>query len=80
MFTIFVDFLAGCYTTDTWKPIRIRNECPHTECLKRGPKYEGNAADPSNAHYYIACWKGLRVGCLDCPNDLIFVEGHDACM
>ncbi|XP_066911535.1 uncharacterized protein [Clytia hemisphaerica] len=53
--------------------------CPDI-CVKKGPKFDGNIANPNYKGHYVACWKGMTVGCIDCPGDLLFNEKEQACL
>lgn len=36
-------------------------------------------ADPFNYYHYAACWKGVTIGCVTCPDGLMFNEEENAC-
>lgn len=57
----------------------VTSFCPD-KCPHQGPKYSGNIADPDNINHYIACFNGVTVGCIDCPNGLQFNEAWNACL
>ena len=67
-----------CYTTKTWTSAPTYH-CPDM-CAKYGPNYSGNMYDHYNLHHYVACWKGITVGCINCPKGLLYNEKHDACL
>ena len=66
------------YTTKKWEPATTF-QCPDI-CGTKGPKFDGNIADPSNSRQYVGCWKGITVGCVACPGNLEFNEFHNACL
>ncbi|XP_057290660.1 uncharacterized protein LOC130613327 [Hydractinia symbiolongicarpus] len=68
----------ACYTTQTWATKPTFN-CPD-ECPSRGPNFKGNIRDPTQPKHYIACWKGVTVGCVNCPHPLEFNETWNACL
>ena len=68
----------ACVTTEAWKPATTYycpDKCPHY-----GPEYSGNVADPQNKRQYVACWKGVTVGCVACPGTLEFNQEWNACL
>ena len=68
----------ACVTTKKWES-QPTYHCPDM-CPGRGPDYTGNIEDLYNYHQYIACWKGVTVGCVKCPADLLFNEEYNACL
>jgi hypothetical protein len=67
-----------CVTTEKWHPATTF-ECPD-KCPHYGPNHSGNVADPYNPRQYVACWKGVTVGCIACPGVLEFSEKWNACL
>ena len=70
--------LDSCVTTKPWKPA-VTYHCPDV-CPEYGPYQSKNLADPYNRHQYVACWKGVTVGCIACPAGLEFNEKYNACL
>ena len=71
-------FSDQCATTKKWEPASTfycPDKCPH-----RGPHFSGNIVDPYNPYHYVACWKGVTVGCITCPSGLQFNEKWNACL
>uniref|UniRef100_A0A7M5XDF4 Chitin-binding type-2 domain-containing protein n=2 Tax=Clytia hemisphaerica TaxID=252671 RepID=A0A7M5XDF4_9CNID len=67
-----------CVTTQPWEPATTfycPDKCPHY-----GPEFSGNVEDPNNPHQYVACWKGVTVGCIACPAGLLFNQKWNACL
>ncbi|XP_066934995.1 uncharacterized protein [Clytia hemisphaerica] len=67
-----------CVTTQPWEPattLKCTDICP-----TRGPEFSGNIEDPHSPFQYIACWKGVTVGCVACPSGLQFNEKWNACL
>ena len=52
--------------------------CPD-ECPKRGVDFTGNIAHPNNEKKFIGCWRGVTVGCMDCPGESVFIEKYNVC-
>ena len=71
-------FLDSCVTTKPWKPA-VTYHCPDL-CPIYGHEFSKNIYDPFNYNHYIACWKGITVGCIACPAGLEFNEKHNACL
>lgn len=71
-------FLDACVTTEKWQPATTFS-CPDI-CPSKGYEFDGNIADPSNKRHYVACWKGMNVGCVACPAGLEFNEQLNACL
>ena len=71
-------FLDECVRTEKFQP-PVTHFCPD-KCPRRGLKFQGNVADPYNKQHYIACWNGITVGCIDCPENLEFNEEENACL
>ena len=67
-----------CITTKKWAPATTF-ACPDI-CGDKGPDFSGNIADPSESRQYVGCWKGITVGCVACPGDLMFNEEENACL
>ncbi|XP_057290638.1 uncharacterized protein LOC130613306 [Hydractinia symbiolongicarpus] len=67
-----------CHTTKPWIPEK-RYKCPDV-CPGKGPHYTGNVADHHNSLHYVGCWKGVTVGCVNCPAPLKFNEAENACL
>ena len=67
-----------CITTRKWAPATTF-DCPDA-CPEYGPDYSKNVADKSNDRQYVACWKGVTVGCIACPGNLKFNEAQNACL
>ena len=67
-----------CITTKAWTPVATYL-CPDM-CPSNGHDFSGNMYDPYNSHQYIACWKGVTVGCVRCPGDLLFNYEKNACL
>ena len=70
--------LDECVTTKKWEPATTF-ACPDA-CGYYGPEFDGNVADPTNPYQYVACWKGITVGCVACPAGLKFNEQENACL
>ena len=68
----------ACVTTAKWYPATTF-ECPD-KCPHEGPYFSGNIEDPHNPHQYVACWKGVTVGCVACPSGLKFNRKWNACL
>ncbi|XP_066935844.1 uncharacterized protein [Clytia hemisphaerica] len=67
-----------CVTTQKWHPATTFS-CPD-KCPHYGPHFSGNVEDPSNDRQYVACWKGVTVGCIACPGNLKFNQKENACL
>ena len=67
-----------CVSTEPWTPATTF-ECPD-KCPHNGPHFSGNIKDPQNNRQYVACWKGQTVGCVACPNNLLYNEEWNACL
>lgn len=67
-----------CFTSSKWEP-SWASFCPD-KCPKHGSRFTGNIKDPYNAYHYIACWRGVTVGCITCPAGLKFSESTNACI
>ena len=78
IYYLWSSYLDECYTTDTWVPASTY-ECPDM-CTQYGPDYDGNVNDPGNPHHYVACWKGVTMGCVACPGNLMFNMRNNSCM
>jgi len=48
--------------------------------MYKGVDFSGNMADPDQPRQYIACWKGMTVGCIACNSGLLFNETANACL
>uniref|UniRef100_A0A7M5UQ97 Chitin-binding type-2 domain-containing protein n=1 Tax=Clytia hemisphaerica TaxID=252671 RepID=A0A7M5UQ97_9CNID len=68
----------ACFTTKPWKPVKSYI-CPDM-CPNRGHNFSGNIPDPYIPYQYIACWKGVTIGCVKCPSNLQFNEEANACL
>ncbi|XP_066934001.1 uncharacterized protein [Clytia hemisphaerica] len=67
-----------CLTTQKWHPattFACPDKCPHY-----GPEFSGNIEDPDQPRQYVACWKGVTVGCVACPGNLKFNQKENACL
>ena len=71
-------FLDECITTKPWEAAATYF-CP-AKCPHKGPNFSGNIPDPYNSQQYVACWKGVTVGCIKCPYGLEFNEKWNACL
>ncbi|XP_066918654.1 uncharacterized protein [Clytia hemisphaerica] len=67
-----------CVTTQKWEPATTF-ACPD-KCPARGPDFTGNIKDDHEPRQYVACWKGVTVGCIACPGNLKFNEKENACL
>ena len=70
--------LDPCTTTAPWNPAP-ELDCPDM-CSGMGPHFDGNMADPVHKSQYVACWEGITVGCIRCPENLLYNEHHNACL
>ena len=71
-------FVDECVTSKPFKPATTF-ACPDI-CPKEGPHFSGNLPDPHQPRQYVACWKGVTVGCITCPQRLIFNRRWNACL
>ncbi|XP_066918702.1 uncharacterized protein [Clytia hemisphaerica] len=67
-----------CVTSKPFKPATTF-ACPDI-CPQQGPKFSGNINDPNQPRQYVACWKGVTVGCISCPPKLVFNRRWNACL
>jgi len=70
--------LDECVTTQRWEPATTF-QCPDA-CSAYGPRHSGNVADQQNSRQYVACWKGVTVGCVACPGELEYNQQWNACL
>ena len=73
-----VTLLDSCLTTKKWAPA-VTYQCPDV-CPQRGHDFTGNMHDPYIPTQYVACWKGVTVGCIACPPGLEFNQKRNACL
>ena len=73
-----VMLLDSCLTTKKWNPA-VTYQCPDV-CPQSGHDFTGNMYDPYTAKQYVACWKGVTVGCVVCPSGLEFNQERNACL